>query len=112
VPIRTVGTTPTTPTAWRGSKFSSPLFVAVAADQPAIVRLLLDKGGDPNILEGEGVTPLVAALLFERVELARLLLDHGGNPELPGIPAEYRPAEIVRRNGNRQLEAVLSAKRK
>jgi hypothetical protein len=91
-----------------GIEYSSPLFVAVAAGHSDIVRLLLDRGGDPNALEGEGVTPLVAAFLFERVDLARLLLDHGANPELPGIIAHYRPAEIARRKGNRQLEAVLS----
>jgi hypothetical protein len=95
-----------------GIEYSSPLFVAVVAGHPDVVRLLLDKGADPNTLEGEGLTPLVAAFLFERVELARLLLERGGNPELEGIPAEYRPEEIARKKKDRQLEAVLSAMRK
>jgi hypothetical protein len=95
-----------------GIEYSSPLRVAVAAGHANVVRLLLDKGGDPNTLEGEGITPLVEAFLVERLDLARLLLDHGGNPELSGIPVEYRPAEIARRKGNGQLEAVLAAKHK
>ena len=44
-----------------------------ASDKPAIVRLLLKRGADPNIPDDRGQMPLMSASL----EVARLLLDAG-----------------------------------
>jgi ankyrin repeat protein len=43
------------------------------------VRLLLDRGADPNVADGEGMTPLLAAVMFDRRDMVRLLISKGAN---------------------------------
>lgn len=63
------------------------LIEAIRAEQPQIIRILLQRGADPNLKEmiavsaGEaanpGVTPLDAALETNKTEIVGLLLQHG-----------------------------------
>jgi hypothetical protein len=57
--------------------FETPLMLA--AGSPEIVRLLLERGGDPNARSGTGWTPLMRACNASCTESARLLLAAGAD---------------------------------
>ncbi len=61
-----------------GIEFTSPLMSAVWGKNINIVRTLLDKGADPNLLEGEGVSPTQMARKDNLKEILDLLIQHGG----------------------------------
>jgi hypothetical protein len=73
----------------------TPLWVAVRrADEPA-VRMILDKGGDPNA-KTVWVKPLiVSAVMFGTEPILRMLLAHGGDPntEYDGRPCLFYSTE-------------------
>ena len=54
----------------------------LAARFVAFIRLLLDKGADPDIADKYGNTPLYEAVVSRRYELARLLLQYGADPNI------------------------------
>ncbi|KAK2591378.1 hypothetical protein QQS21_010922 [Conoideocrella luteorostrata] len=57
----------------------TPLAAAAKAGQPAVVKLLLDKGATPNLKSRYGMTPLYVAANARknRAEIVRLLLGRG-----------------------------------
>jgi uncharacterized protein len=57
-----------------------PLHAAVAARNVDAVRLLLDRGADPNARQQVGYTPLMGAAGSGRDDLVDLLLHHGADP--------------------------------
>ncbi|HYQ14909.1 MAG TPA: ankyrin repeat domain-containing protein [Polyangiaceae bacterium] len=46
------------PNGWDGARDSTPLLMAIFRGQPAVVRLLLASGADPNVVGAEGDSPL------------------------------------------------------
>jgi hypothetical protein len=79
-----------------------PLFWAAREGNARVVRLLLERGLDPNRVDRLGFTPLIAAVLSRDKETVRVLVDRGaklhgikrlgsGAWEFEGIRA---PAEI------------------
>lgn len=64
----------------------APLKNAAMAGRMAIVRLLLEKGADPNLPE-EGIAPmghaLHSAVVYNHFEIVKLLLQHGAHPNVP-----------------------------
>lgn len=64
----------------------TPLKNAAMAGQMAIVKLLLEKGADPNLPE-EGIAPmghaLHSAVVYNHIEIVKLLLEHGAHPNVP-----------------------------
>ncbi|MGN7887528.1 ankyrin repeat domain-containing protein [Dyadobacter sp. 22481] len=64
----------------------APLKNAAMAGRMAIVRLLLEKGADPNLPE-EGIAPmghaLHSAVVYNHIEIVKLLLQHGAHPNVP-----------------------------
>jgi len=50
-----------------------------------IVKLLLKRGADPNIISGKNprMVPLVLAIIYNRAAVCKLLLAHGANPNGP-----------------------------
>lgn len=53
----------------------APLHLAVCQGHAKILKLLIDKGADVDLLEKEGCTPLMFACQLGRVGLVKLLLD-------------------------------------
>lgn len=56
------------------------LEAAIADNHPDVVRLLLDKGADPNIQSHTEGGALHYAFSRHQADLVKLLLDHGANP--------------------------------
>jgi cytohesin len=61
----------------------SPLHQAVFSGDPRFVRMLLEKGANPNARDSAGETPLHEALRRRNYEMVGALLDFGANPNLP-----------------------------
>ena len=59
-----------------------PLHAAVAGRNAEAVRLLLDRGADPNARQQAGYTPLLGAAAAGREGLIDLLLARGADPSL------------------------------
>lgn len=49
----------------------------------SMLRLLIERGANPNLLGEEGSSPLTAAMLGRDSELLEILLEAGANPNLP-----------------------------
>ena len=64
---------------------ATPLQHAILARQPAAVRLLLDRGADPNrVANANAPAPLVLAAGDTDPTFVNLLLDHGADPAIEG----------------------------
>jgi ankyrin repeat protein len=61
---------------------ATPLQHAILARQPAAVRLLLDRGADPNRGASSSLTPLFLAAGDTDPAIVTLLLAHGADPRL------------------------------
>jgi len=55
------------------------LVVAASAGQPAIVKMLLDKGADVNATDPDGHTALMSAVSSGKLEIVTMLIDKGAN---------------------------------
>ena len=53
---------------------------AVAVGDHATMKLLLDRGANPNVRQEEGFTALHGAAAHGDVEMAKMLLEHGADP--------------------------------
>ena len=65
----------------RNSAAQTPIMMAVRANQPGALRLLLERGADPNVMDVDGRrwTALHMAASDGLTECARLLLEHGAD---------------------------------
>jgi ankyrin repeat protein len=74
----------------------SPVMLAVINDQPAVLKLLLERGGDVNAQSGTGWTALTFAAWKRDSDLVRVLLGHGANPTAMDkqrwTPLDYAPS--------------------
>jgi ankyrin repeat protein len=59
-----------------------PLHAAAAAKEIDIVRILLDRGADPNARQQVGYTALMECARGGRDDIVSLLLEHGADPAL------------------------------
>ncbi len=57
------------------------LHLAACEASPDMVRLLLERGADPNSQDSEGRTPLIQAALWGRLQSVEALLHHGADKE-------------------------------
>ena len=62
-----------------GALKRTPLFAAAFCDRPAMVRLLLEKGGKHDVADANDMLPLHAAVVVGGLETARVLLANGAN---------------------------------
>jgi uncharacterized protein len=86
----------------------APIHAAVAQNNLVMVRLLLQRGVDPNDPQQAGLTPLHGAAAGGNREIAALLLEHGA---LPGARAHdgKTAADVAAQRGHPALAAWLAA---
>ena len=84
---------------------------AAAGGHLDIVRLLLDRGADPNFPQ-EGIAPhggaLYAAVGRDDYEMAKLLLDRGAYPN-PPVESSADAVWIAIRDGNKRMVQLLAS---
>ncbi|AIF81939.1 hypothetical protein I862_06925 [endosymbiont of Acanthamoeba sp. UWC8] len=84
----------------------NPLAAAAIEGYYDIVKLLLDKGADPNIAANKGVTPLYIAAQNGHVNVVELLLKRGANTDF--ITDEgITPLYIAAQNGHVNVVELL-----
>jgi ankyrin repeat protein len=89
----------------------APLVKAAARGHMDVVRLLLERGADPNLRE-EGMAPhgraLYAAVYNRHVEIARLLLEHGAYPN-PEVESSADALSIAIMNSDTAMIDLLAS---
>ena len=66
--------------AARNPQRVAPLHAAAAVGDHATMRLLLEKGANPNPRQEAGFTPFHSAANHGDIEMAKLLIQHGADP--------------------------------
>ena len=61
----------------------SPIQQAISKDNLEILRLLIEKGVDVNLIDGEW-TPLTRAIDFDKIDMVKILIENGANLNLLG----------------------------
>jgi ankyrin repeat protein len=83
--------------------------LAIFGGQEEALRLLLERGADPNALatsEIAKVPPLGTAAFVRSTELARVLLDAGADPNVQG-EGGFTALHAAAQNGDEELEGLL-----
>lgn len=85
---------------------NTALHAAIAGKKSIeIIKLLLEKGADCNILDSEGHTPLHTTAFEGNTEIAKLLLNHGARI-IEGHSLKTS-VEIAEERGNKDFIAIL-----
>jgi ankyrin repeat protein len=89
----------------------APMKNAAAGGHIEVVKLLLERGADPNLPE-EGIAPrghaLYSAVYNRHYEIAKLLLEHGAYPN-PEVESSADAVWIAIRNGDRRMIELLAS---
>ena len=88
----------------------SPLGLAAFFGQPVAVRMLLDRGADPNIPSENAmrVAPLHSAVAAQRLDIAEALLRHGAQANATQAD-DFTPLHEAAQNGQMEMIALLLA---
>ncbi|MEO8367983.1 MAG: ankyrin repeat domain-containing protein [Candidatus Solibacter sp.] len=84
----------------------SPLHSACASRNPAVVKLLLEHGADPNAVEGNGMTPLHTAAGGGNREIVGLLVAAGADRALRSNDGSTA-ADVARAHGHPEIGGEL-----
>lgn len=69
---------------------STPLHVAADSGNLDLVRVLLERGADPNRVRSDGLSPLAVATKTNQLPTVRLLVESGGD-----VKHLYDPADLI-----------------
>jgi ankyrin repeat protein len=90
-----------------GATGDTLLILAAYHDHPPTVRMLLERGADPNRVNDRGQTALGAAVFRRSIESATALLEHRADPDAGGRSA----AEIAAFFELEEMTALLARSR-
>ena len=85
----------------------APVADAAMRGDVEAVRGLLQRGGDPDAAQGDGMTALHWAAELGDESMARLLVDAGAKLEPATRLGAYRPAHLAARNGHVEVLRIL-----
>ena len=74
---------------------STLLHIAAAKGTPFMIKTLIDKGADPNNLDGFNKTPLLLAILHDNSENAECLLECGASANCMGKESLIRQSHLI-----------------
>jgi len=83
-----------------------PIHSAVASNNIAITKMLLDAGAYPNVCQKAGVAPLHTAAQLGNIELIILLLEHGAEVGLR-MEGGKLPADLAAEKGFNEIAEIL-----
>jgi len=87
-----------------------PIHSATAHRDPGVslelVRMLLESGADPNVVQAGGWSPLHAVASRGREEIAKLLIEHGASLQAKSEDGRT-PLEMAQAKGHAGLETLL-----
>ncbi len=83
-----------------------PIHSAVASNNTAITKMLLDAGAYPNVCQKAGVAPLHTAAQLGNIELIILLLEHGAEVGLR-MEGGKLPADLAAEKGFNEIAEIL-----
>jgi ankyrin repeat protein len=88
--------------------YSTPLGMAAQSSSIEIVRMLLERGADPNLLQG-GKTPLMEAAYRCNREIIDMLISAGADIEAKAqlAPGQYIDVPYMAQNQDRRLGVEL-----
>ncbi len=89
-----------------GATGDSLLILAAYHEHPATVRMLLERGAEPERVNDRGQTALGAAVFRRSIESATVLLEHGADPHAGGRSA----VEIAAFFELEKMSALLTAR--
>ena len=82
---------------------------AVHKSSLGAVTLLLEKGANPNFIDGNRETPLHYALRMNSPSIIKKLLDFGANPNIPDRMGK-KPLHLAKEAGNSEIIHYLRQK--
>jgi len=88
---------------------NTALIYAARDGHTEIVLLLIERGGDVNWIDGEGVTPLILAAFKGHDEIARRLLEAGADPTVRDRWQQSALDYALRRGPDDEIARLLQA---
>ena len=89
------------------------LAVACRHGHKELVRLLLENGADPNMVNDVGIAPLHLVCLLGYTEIAERLLNAGADQDVRMRTEEqFTPFQLTRLGGQKQIMVLLDKKRR
>lgn len=84
----------------------SAVYVATAARRDSLLRILLNRGANPNLTPEWGLTPLMAAAIQGNVPAISVLLEKGADPGRR-TPSGQTAADLARGQGHIEAARVI-----
>ena len=76
----------------------TPLYQAVDMCKLDHVKLLINSGANPNIVQEDGLSPLHAAVIRQNLLIVKYLLKNGGDPNIKTKIYAQSPVHIAIKN--------------
>ena len=84
----------------------TPLQAATKYNKPDVVKILLERGSDPNEV-ANGLTPLLVASHYNHAEMSRILIQNGSKVDMGTLKSEHAPLHIAALKNHSQVATVL-----